>query len=80
MSHFDQIDRDHLVRQIHSALFEYVQSTGPARDQGRVDELVKGLRSAYLAASWRAAKRHLQRVVRDGSDCPPNCRDGTNCG
>ena len=33
MSHFDQIDRDPSVRQIQSALFDYVQSAGPARDQ-----------------------------------------------
>ena len=79
MSHFDQIDRDPSVRQIQSALFDYVQSAGPARDQGYIDDQVKALRSAYIAASIPALKGYLRRVVRDGWRCLLMRRDCTHC-
>lgn len=79
MSHFDQIDRDPSVLQIQSALFDYVQTVGTARDQGYIDDQVKTLRSAYLAASIPAVKGYLQRLVRNGWRCLLMRRDCTHC-
>ncbi|MCP5299965.1 MAG: hypothetical protein H6954_09675 [Chromatiaceae bacterium] len=80
MNHFDRIDRDPSVRRIHSTIFEYAHSAGPARDQSYINDQVKKLRSAYLAASIHAAKGYLQRVVRSALWRLPKRNDCSHCG
>ena len=59
------------MRQIQSALFDYVQSAGTARDQGYIDDQVKTLRSA------RTSRR---RYLRLKAICGGSCEmDGGAC-